>query len=79
MYLMDKNKEALEPEKARKRNTLQEELTAAKKRKKELEVTAQKLAESADKKAKEAEKKTDVATMKTLLIESNASRKNLRI
>ena len=35
------------------------------------------LAELADKKAKEAEKKTDVATMKTLLIESNASRKNL--
>ena len=41
-------------------------MTAAKKRKKELEVTAQKLAESVDKKAKEAEKKTYV-TMKTLL------------
>ena len=42
---------------------------------KELEVTSQKLVESADKKAKEAEKKTDVATMKTLLIESNALKK----
>ena len=35
-----------------------QELTAVKKRKKELEVTAQKLAESTDKKAKEAENKT---------------------
>ena len=74
MYLMDKDKEAQEPENARKRKTLQEELMGAKKRKKELEVTAQNLAESADKKAKEAEKKAHVATMKTLLIESNASR-----
>ena len=41
----------------------------------QLEVMAQKLAESVDKKAKEAEKKTDVAKMKTLLMESNASRK----
>ena len=63
MYLMDKDKEAQEPDRARKRKALQEELTAAKKRKKELEVTAQKLAESGDKKAKEAEKKTDVATV----------------
>ena len=31
----------------------------------------------ADKKAKEAEKKTDDAIMKTLLIESNASRKKI--
>ena len=74
MYLMDKDKEAQEPEKARKRKALQEEVTAAKKRKNELEVTAYRLAESADKKAKEAEKKRDVATMKTLLIESYASR-----
>ena len=53
-------------------------MTAAKERKNELEVTAKKLAESVDKKVKEAEKKTYVATMITLLIESNASRKNLR-
>ena len=46
-----------------------------KKRKKELEVAAQNLAESADKKAKEAEKKSDVDTMKTLLKESNVSKK----
>ena len=78
MYLMDKDKEAQELEKARKRKALQEELNTAKKRKKELEVRAQKLAESADKKAKEVEKKTDLATMKTLLIESNASRKKIR-
>ena len=75
MYLMDKVIEAKEPEKARKRKPLQEELTAAKKGKKELDVTAQKLAESADKKAEEAVKKTDVATMTALLIESNTSRK----
>ena len=78
MYLMDKGSETWEPEKASKRKAVEEELTAAKKMKNELEVTAQKLAESADKKAKEAEKKIDVATMKTLLIESNASRKNLK-
>ena len=49
------------------------------KRKKELEVTVQKLAESADKKIKETEKKTGVAIMKKLLIHSNASRKNLKM
>ena len=38
MYLMDKNNEAQEPEKARKRKALQEGLTPPKKRKKELEV-----------------------------------------
>ena len=65
IYLMDKDKEAQEPEKARKRKALYEALTAAMKRKKELEVKVQMLPESADKKAKEAEKKTDVATMKT--------------
>ena len=68
MTLMDKDKESWEPEKARKRKALQEELTIVKKRKKKLEVTAQMLGESADKKAKEAKKKMDVATMKTLLI-----------
>ena len=67
MYLMDKDRKAQEPEKVGKRKALQEELTVEKKRKKEPEITAQKL-ESADKKAKEAEKKTDVAIMKTLLI-----------
>ena len=44
VYLLDKDKEAQEPEKARKRKALKEELTAAKKMKRELEVTAQKLA-----------------------------------
>ena len=75
MYLMHKDKKAQEPEQAQKIKALHEELNVAKKRKKELEVTAQKLAESADEKAKEAWKKTDVATMETLLIESNASKK----
>ena len=78
MYLMDKDQEAQEPEKARKRKAVQAELTAAEKRKKELEVTTQKFGELGDKKAEEAEKKAHVALMKTLLIESNASRKNLR-
>ena len=68
MYLMDKDKEAQEHEKARKRKALQEELTEAKERKKEVEVAAQKLAKSVNKKTKEAEKKTDVASMNTLLI-----------
>ena len=76
MYLMDKDKEAQEPEKARKRKTLQEELTVAKNRKKEIEVTTQRLAESADKKGKEGEKKTDVVTMKTLLIVKCFKKKN---
>ena len=77
MYLMEKNKDQ-EPEKIRKRKALQEELISAKKRKTELQVTAQKLVDSTDKKAKEAEKKTDVATLKSLLIESNASQKDLK-
>ena len=47
---------------------LQEELIAAKKRKTELQATAQKLVDLADMKAKEAEKRTDVATLKALLI-----------
>ena len=73
MYLMGKNKEDLEPEKIRKRKALQEELISTKKGKPELQVTAQKLVDSADKEVKEAEKRTDVATLKALLIESNAS------
>ena len=72
---MDKDKEAQEPEKARKRKALQGKLTAVKKRKMELEVMAQKLAESVDKKAKEAEKKTGVATMKTLLMSQKLQEK----
>ena len=75
MYLMERQKEDQEPEKIRKRKALQEELIAAKKRKTELQATAQKLVDSADMKAKEAEKRTDVATLKALLIESNASQK----
>ena len=43
-------------------------MIAAKKRKTELQATAQKLVDSADIKAKEAEKRTDVATLKALLI-----------
>ena len=75
MYLMERQKEDQEPEKKiGKRKALQEELIAAKKRKTELQATAQKLVDSADMKAKEAEKRTDVATLKALLIkESNAS------
>ena len=73
MYLMERQKEDQEPEKIRKRKALQEELIPAKKRKTELQATAQKLVDSADMKAKEAEKRTDVATLKALLIESNAS------
>ena len=61
---MDKDKEAQQPEKAGKSKAFQEEFTAAKKRKKELEVTGWKLAESAYKKATEAEEKTGVAMMK---------------
>ena len=76
MYLMGKkNKEDQEPEKIRKRKALQEDLISAKERKTELQVTAQKLVESANKKAKETEKRIDVATLKALLIESNASQK----
>ena len=65
---MERQKEDQEPEKIRKRKALQEELIAAKKRKTELQATAQKLVDSADMKAKEAEKRTDVATLKALLI-----------
>ena len=68
MYLMERQKEDQEPEKIRKRKALQEELIAAKKRKTELQATAQKLVDSGDMKAKEVEKRTDVATLKALLI-----------
>ena len=43
-------------------------MIAAKKRKTELQATAQKLVDLADMKAKEAEKRTGVATLKALLI-----------
>ena len=66
MYLMERQKEDQEPEKIRKRKALQEELIAAKKRKTELQATAQKLVDSADMKAKEAEKRTDVATLEEI-------------
>ena len=53
---------------------LQDTLTAAKKKRIELESVASKLIYAANKKAKEAEKKSSATDMKTLLIESNASR-----
>ena len=66
---MERQKKDQEPEKKiKKRNALQEELIAAKKRKTELQATAQKLVYLADMKAKETEKRTDVATLKVLLI-----------
>ena len=54
-------------------------MIAAKKRKKELEVTAQKLAGSAHKKVEEAEKKTDAATIKLLLIRVKCLKKSQEI
>ena len=60
---MSDGKKDQEPEKSGKVKA-QEELISAKKRKTELQVTAQKLVDSADKKAKEAEKRTNVATLK---------------
>ena len=72
---MDQSKQAQETEKSRKRKALQEELTAAKKQKLELQKTAEKLVLSADKKAEQAEKKKDTVQLKALLIESNTLRK----
>ena len=77
MYLMERKKEDQEPEKIRKRKALQEELIAAKKRKTELQATAQKLVDSADVKAKGAEKRTDVATLKALLIRVQCIKKKI--
>lgn len=74
MYMLEKKMEKEQTVKGKKRKVLQEELTTAKKRKSELETVAKKLVDTANQKAKEAEKKTDAATMKTLLIQSNASR-----
>ena len=69
MYLMEKQTEDQEPKKVRKRKALQDELVSAKKRKTELQVTAQELVESADMKAKDAVKRTGVAALRALLIE----------
>ena len=74
MYMMERQTKDQEPEKVRKRKALQDDLVSAKKRKTELQVTAQKLVHSADEKAKDAVKRTDAAALRALLIESNASR-----
>ena len=74
MYLMEKKEEKEKTEKGRKRKALEEDLTAAKKEKLELERVSKKLLDTADKKAKDAKKKKDATVMKALLIESNASR-----
>ena len=74
MYLIDEEEKAKQPEKIRKRKALQEELDSAKKRKKDWEITAQKLVSEADMRAKEAAEKSDAAVMKAILIESNAAR-----
>ena len=75
MYMMERQTKDQEPEKVRKREALQDDLVSAKKRKTELQVTAQKLVHSADKKAKDAVKRTDAAALRALLIES---KKNLK-
>ena len=49
-------------------------MDSAKKRKRDWDVTAKKLASEADKRAKEAVEKSDAAIMKAILMESNASR-----
>ena len=74
MYLIDEEEKAKQPEKIRKRKALQEELDSAKKRKKDWEITAQKLVSEADMRAKEAAEKSDAAVMKAILIESNGAR-----
>ena len=67
MYLMER-REDQEPEKIRKRKALQEELIATKKRKTELQATAQKWLIQLTKKLKKLKKRADVATLKALLI-----------
>ena len=74
MHLMEKSAEKEKTGKDRKRKELHQELTAAKKRKTELESVAKKLVDTAKRKAKEAEKKSDAAVIKALVIESNSSR-----
>ena len=72
--MMERQTKDQEPEKVRKRKALQDDLVSAKKRKTELQVTAQKLVHSAGEKAKDAVKRKDAAALRALLIESNASR-----
>ena len=76
MYLMDKEKEAQEPEKARKKSSARR-VDSSKEKERGTRSNCTEVSKSDDKKGKEAEKKTDVATMKALLIEANASRKKL--
>ena len=68
MYMMERQTKDQKPEKVRKRKALQDDLVSAKKRKTELQVTAQKLVHSADEKAKDAVKRTDAAALRALLI-----------
>ena len=72
MYLMEKKTDKGQTEKAKKSNALQEELTVAKMKRKELQRVAEQMVKAADKKVKEAEKRKDTAGMKALLMESNA-------
>ena len=67
MYMMERQTKDQEPEKVRIRKALQDDLVSAKKRKTELQVTAQKLVHSADEKAKDAVKRTDAAALRALL------------
>ena len=62
----------------KKRKALEEELGSAKKKKEELKSVAKKLIDTADKKAKEAEMQKDAIQMKALLMESNATERNLK-
>ena len=68
MYIMERQTKDQEPEKVRRRKALQDDLVSAKKRKTELQVTAQNLVHSADEKAKDAVKRTDAAALRALLI-----------
>ena len=70
MYMMERQTKDQEPEKVRNRKALQDDLVSAKKRKTELQVTAQKLVHSADEKAKDAVERTDAAVLRALLIKS---------
>ena len=74
MYLIERKAEQERTERGQKRKALMEELTSAQKAKEDLEKVSKKLVNTADKKAKEAEKQKDSTAMKTLLVESNATR-----
>ena len=71
---MERKAEQERTKKGQKRRALMEELTPAKKAKKDLEKVSKKLVNTADKKAKKAEKQKDSTAMKALLVESNAAR-----